>query len=211
MTANRPWTDDEVEIVRRTAHWPAREVAAELGRAYGGVRHIREQLARDENLCFDKHQSAFDPHLVGSRPLVAKTCVGCGLLLPADWFGRYSKRRTVWKSHCLRCRSKNRVHKNASLDPKVRDAARRSVAVQQKLTQATASRAGFPWLDSDHEVLMDQSLTHFEKALKLHRTYLATKSAIHKNGYSSKNGKGDAALAQWMIDNPNAEQYTKTG
>jgi hypothetical protein len=54
------------------------------------------------------------------------------------------------------------------------------------------------------EVLADDGLTNFAKALKLGRTYQSVRNAVQRNGYTSAVGLGDPANEQWLIDNPNA-------
>lgn len=210
----QPWTDDEVEIVRRTAHWPAQEVAAELGRGYAAVRKFRTTLGREEGLQFPNSSGFYlDPQSVGKRTLLAKTCTRCGLLLPADWFGRRSDRG--WRPHCVRCsipdkekqydKSKQWQRSNSE---KASAASKAHYKVMQKITRDRASRHGYPWNESDVPVLKDSSLSAFEKALKLKRSYSSVRNQCVKEGYSSKVGKGDPTLARWIIDNPNEEKVS---
>jgi hypothetical protein len=149
-------------------------------------------------------------HLTGGRPLIAKTCRGCGLLLPAGWFVWNQKRR-IWSGDCKRCRSDERLEAYHGGDKDLwqrpnREAQRKSLDIHQAVSLPSASRNGYGYEEKDHTVLSDPDLTLLEKALKLNRTFLAVRSAVVKFGYKSHSGLGDPERDAWMIDNPNAER-----
>lgn len=203
-----PWTDEEMEMIRRTRNLTAKEVMRHLDRSWNCIRDMRAQLAHDEGISFEKLPHANDPNCVGNRRLIAKTCLGCGLLLEAKWFTE-TKSGARWTSRCTRCSTSvpckkeyNRKYRTENR-AQVQDWARKQREVMQALTRPRASRHGFPWLDEDHNVLRDSTLTVFEKAIQLGRTYAATATAITANGYTSRVGKGDPVEGAWHINNPN--------
>lgn len=199
-----PWTDDEYAFLRATTELTASQVAKHLGRTVGSVRGARGALRRDEGISFAKSNTV-DPHHVGGRRLLAKTCLGCGLLLEASWFAPdRSKGARYWRPRCTRCKSQSE-NKDTRRE---RDSRRVWVASNstrrlESLAADRAARKGQPWLDRDHVVLRDSTLTVFEKAIQLQRTYQATKTAVSANGYTSRVGKGDPMRGAWHIDNPN--------
>lgn len=200
-TASTPWMDDEIEILRRTVHLTAKDVARQLGRTESSVKTMRHQLSQDEGIVYLRG-AAYNPHFVGSRRLLAKTCLGCGLLLPADWYtlrGSGGGLKRGWTDRCTRCFGK-------STKPRPSEAGKppsRSRQELQRITRERAHRHGQPWLDADHSILRDSTLTIFEKAIKLGRTYESTTAACSCNGYTSRVGKGDPMQGAWHIDNPN--------
>lgn len=84
-SAQRPWADDEDEFLVSNPHLTSQQAAAALMRSYGSVRGRREVLNKLGEVFGGTNKS---PHRVGRRRLVAKTCMGCGLLLDASWFNR---------------------------------------------------------------------------------------------------------------------------
>lgn len=95
----------------------------------------------------------------------------------------------------------------ASANPeklKAKKRPRRSTDVLQKLTAPTAHRMGEPYTEADYVILRDPGLSHFGKALRLHRTYKAVKSQCFRAGIRSERGVLD--FAEWRIHNPNAER-----
>lgn len=203
------WSEDEIDFVRRTPNLTTEQVAHHLGRPFGGVAGIRKRLAKDEGVDFGNNQKS--PHNIGPRRLLAKTCIGCGLLLEASWFNSSNdkSRGRKWKTQCARClyKSDQAAHPDRPSKSK-RDGGKSARAARERLqtiTRERATRHREPWLEADHEVLRDASLTTFEKALSLGRTYLATHSAVSNNGYTSRVGKGDPMKGVWVIDNPNTE------
>lgn len=208
-TQTEPWTDDEVEIIRQTKNLTAHEVKQYVDRSWSSIRSMRKQLSADEGICFEKTPNANDPFCVGSRRLLAKTCLGCGLLLEASWFLDMKTNSSRWSSRCTRClvgadsARKNSQKFRVNHAEKVAEWRQDWYVKVQRLTRARATRHGFPWLEADHETLRDSSLTLFEKAIKLGRTYSATSLAVSSNGYTSRVGKGDPVAGAWHIDNPN--------
>lgn len=193
-----PWSEDEDDLIRKTWHLTAREVATRLGRGYHAVTTRRSFLGQREGVtAYGGHKKA---HTVGRRSLLAKTCPQCGLLLAAHWFGLDN--RKLWRVACVRCQPK-RERDTRTPTRSQKDAARAFAKKLQAASLPGAERAREPWLDSDHEVLRDPDLTVIEKAIRLGRTYYGTARVCATSGYHSKVGKGDPVRGQWVIDNPN--------
>lgn len=198
----RRFTADEDDLIRE--HGPsltAKQLGAMLGRPWQSVSDRRRKLgvAATYNT---------DPLRIGGRPLVAKTCYGCGLLLQADWFGFYPSRRR-WSSRCRKCQSAyttsrpgNRRYQ-ANRAKQAALAAKAWIAEMQEYTRERASRSGLPYTEVDHRTLADKDLTHLDKAMALGRTWVAIATACRTFGYKSHVGLGDPARDQWSIDNPN--------
>lgn len=201
-TSTQPWTEDDLDFVRATTSFTAAQVAEHLGRTYSAVASIRFVLRQSEGADFrgdDDGQK--NPHDVGTRRLLARTCLGCGLLLDAIWYHRDGARR--WKSRCLRCNNKERAPRHRSDRDKenAQQQARRKLL--GRVTRERATRHGYPWLESDHDVLRDTSLSVLDKSFQLGRTYNAVLRACSLNGYTSRVGKGDPMKGIWVIANPN--------
>lgn len=192
-------SEDERDIVRSTPRMTAAQVAESLGISRWRVESIRKDLRETEGIDFGDG-SRKSPHEVGPRTLLAKTCLGCGLLLDRSWFSRNSKQ---WKSRCNKCHSKDHPPKESTYSKDRGKSARESRTKLQAFTRERATRHGFAWVEADHLVLRDPDLTHFEKALRLGRTYNATANAVSVNGYTSRVGKGDPMKGRWVIHNPN--------
>lgn len=203
-------SDDELDIVRSTPHMTAEQVAKSLGTATSRIVRMRSHLRATEGMAFGEHGSHKSPHEVGTRRLLAKTCLGCGLLLDGSWFswsndGQGNPKN--WKPRCNRCHSqaavKHKDHKSGYQKDGGKSA-RATFAKLQAFTLERATRHREPWIDSDHIVLRDPDLTAFEKALRLGRSIAATYRAVSANGYTSRVGRGDPMKGVWVIDNPNA-------
>lgn len=200
------WTESEVDFVRATPDFTAAQVAKHLGRTRAGVEHVRKTLSDTEGADFSRgHKKS--PHHVGTRRLIAKTCLGCGLLLEASWFSHNitpSKRSKVWKARCNRCHhDASKPRRESGYRKDGGKSAKASYEKLQAITREHATRHGQPWLGADHEVLRNPDLTTFEKAIQLGRTWAATHQAVSQNGYTSRVGKGDPMKGRWVIDNPN--------
>lgn len=212
-----PWTDDEIEILRRSRNLTVKQLAESLGRSYSSVASMRTELAKDEGLDFTGGRD-LNPNYVGSRRLLARTCLGCGLLLESKWYTSATHtdasltRRTgsrTWTSRCSTCRAAQpsqkksleryrRVHAEAI---RIKSSATKSQL--NAISRQLASRNGFPWIDEDHVILRNSSLSAFEKAIKLGRTVAAVHTQCGRNGYTSRVGKGDPVHGVWHIENPN--------
>lgn len=198
------WTAAEDALIMESKYRTAPELARLLpGRTEGAVKKRRGVLGAP-----NVQRSAKDPFSPAGRPLIAKTCQGCGLLLPAEWF-TYS--RGVKISQCRKCRSGQKASDYANNpDPyKARAKKQQTSGYElraQIITSQLAERSGEEYTEADHKVLADPTLTRLRKALQLKRTYRAVSLQIHKSGYKSFKGVGDPEKDQWLIDNPNADR-----
>lgn len=149
------------------------------------------------------HHRTLSPFCPSTRPLLAKTCSACGLLLPGSWFGllRLKGRKDVRKAQCKKCMV-------ASLPPRKRPKPKHEHAwekTMQAVTLPVAIRSGMPLTEKDYKTLQDDSMTNMEKAVKLRRTYFSVRNAVTRGGYKSKNPRAlsDPRTERWLIDNPN--------
>lgn len=188
------WTEDEDRFVLATPHLTTAEVGQRLNRSLSAVRSRRAMLAKRIGITFRQNN---DPHKPGKRPLLARTCLHCGLLLRAEWFGLD---KGGWRSTCTRCRQAMSPQPNRSRGI---DSNKRSTERLQAISLPHAVNHRQPWMERDHAVLADPDLLLIEKAIRLGRTYMATATACSDGGYPSKVGLGDDGKGQWYIDNPN--------
>lgn len=203
---NVPWTADEDSVITENPGWTAAQMAERLpGRSENGVRWRRSVLSKTgSNTGWGGKNK--DPHKVGDRTLIARTCSECGLLLEAKWFPRHGESRRGRAGYCRRCANakwpQDRSRKQHDAEA-WRDLYRR----MRDITLPLAQRNGAEWTNADHQVLSDENLTLLEKALRLQRTYAATSTQCSLSKYKSRppNGLGDAEAERWIIDAPNAE------
>jgi len=202
------WTDEEDAFIRNTPHLHFRTVAQELGRTDEAVKSRRHDLG--VKVGAEVNQATFDPCAIAHRPLVARTCHHCGLLLDASWFtctqptGDHVNRR--WSNRCARC-FQVKYGKRYGSKPQPLDRRRARDKVLAKLTEPTASKAGQPYTTAEEKVLADPDLTLLEKAIKLNRTYKAVQVACSRHGCVSKVvRRGDPENVQWRIVFPNAHK-----
>lgn len=203
-----PWSESDEDFLLKTPHLTAQRVAELLGRTAAAVTGRRNLLSRATGMRFGDQGSQKSPFHIGARPLIAKTCPDCGLLLAAKWFedSGTGRRRT----RCRRC-DPGSARKRRDSPSMVRvltggksASSRASMARMQAVTRDRATRHGEPWITEDDHILSDPDLMLVEKALQLGRTYAATAHACQERGYKSKRGLGDSEAEQWRIDNPNA-------
>jgi hypothetical protein len=196
-TRNLPWSDDEVELVARSPNLTAQQITNLLpGRTYESVRNFR----RLSGMFADGRNR--DPARVGGRPLIAKTCVSCGLLLPADWFA-WSDKTNTWSAWCKKCKSDKKVRLDNPDTAKYRSD---RFALMQKLSMPSAVNLGNEYTASDHAILSNPDLTAFEKSIRLGRSFAGTTGALHTFGYKSHRALGDPETDIWKILNPNMDQ-----
>lgn len=193
------FTDDDLDIMRSTPHLTVQQLADLLGRPYDSTKHRRQKMARDEGIDFGGQGANKSPHRIGKRRLVAKTCGGCGLLLDASWFWANQSGNHTKCASCF-------VQSEKPVDRDRGDGGKRL----QSLTLPHATRGGEEWVTADLEVLADETLSVFEKAIRTKRTYYAALTAITKNGFHSRIGRGNPEEqgGVWVIDNPNAPEVT---
>lgn len=197
------WTANEDALIRDLGpNLTAKQMERHLpGRTWQAISDRRRKLGVSARF-------NADPRRIGSRPLIAKSCYECGLLLQADWFAFYPSRRT-WSQRCKKCDSAytqrqpgNRAYIARSSGDRD-NAAKKWLREAQSYTMERATRNGQEYTDADMEVLSNPDLTTIDKALALGRTYFAIRSACDARGMKSHVGLGDPQSDQWIIDNPN--------
>lgn len=199
-----PWSETEDDIIIAGGPYATIEALTSKlpGRTSSAIKERRQTLGVNGARGLNK-----SPHTPGGRPLIAKSCVACGLLLPSDWFAWRNATRT-WASRCKKCASQyvNRYRKGP--DDAERKRRARSSSESYRRFQATslerATNRRQPYTAEDHKVLADPDLTLHQKALRLGRSYAAVADACSVSGYKSHVGLGDAEKDIWVIENPNA-------
>lgn len=210
-----PWTPDEDRIILEAVSADGRilPTAGQMknrlpGRTAVAIKRRRQAL----DVLMPHHFQEANPYAVAHRPLLAKTCPKCGLLLPAGWFGFSTKNRR-WQADCRKC-SAARLTKQRQgwQEPEKaiqREKSRAYYDAAQKMTKDRASRNGYPYTEADHKVLSSGEITRLGKALLLGRTFASVcqQTAIH--GYKSHVGLGDPERDRWVIENPNEARATE--
>lgn len=200
------WSDNEDRVIRECAGTKTAEAIAELlpGRTPKSVRGRIHYLG----IKLGYFYAARDPHIVGDRPLLAKTCSKCGLLLPSEWFLKTtspSRRRSgkeYWRDHCRKCSHRGNAPRVRQESPQAREWTRKA----QAITLPLAVNNGKEYTEADYVILADENLSNLAKALILKRSYKAASGKVSEAGYKSRRGLGSAARDQWLIDNPNADR-----
>lgn len=212
-----PWTQEEDAFILATPHLSARKVSLLVERTYDAVTSRRKVLARIHGVDFGPGAVKVDPYHVGARPLIAKTCRECGLLLASEWFAfrsAHGTRMAHWQVRCKKCVSKANYAStrngtdNYRKTERYRHKTSQSRKRLQDVTTSRATRSHHEWIEEEQEILQDPDLTILEKALKLGRSYNAVATRCSLQGYKSHVGLGSAERDQWYIDNPNAKEYT---
>lgn len=197
------WTDEENAVIREFgSKATSKQLAARLpGRTDRAVHHQRRKLG----VKFPGGGgTALSPRSIGSRTLIAKTCVKCGLLLEGKYFRPLGHRRDSW---CRFCRSSMESVRNVGRQYVQDKKWMRSV---QEATSERATRSGQPYIEADFKVLADPSLTQVDKALALGRTYSAVSQMCTKGGYPSLGYTlGSPVTSAWTIENPNASRIAE--
>jgi hypothetical protein len=204
-----PWTPEEDSVIISASPFATAEQLTEKlpGRTRKAVEERSRKLGRFSVAGFQK-----SPSHIGARPLLAKTCTKCGLLLPAGWF-QWFDRKTGWSSHCRKCRSKGTMDTRKArveVTPEKRKAYTAKYENRcQAITLPTVTKAREPYTEKDHKILSDPDMTLIQKAVLLGRTFKAIKKACFKFEYKSHVGLGDPERDLWMIQNPNAERIAE--
>lgn len=146
------WTPDE-DAIALDANLTITQVAERLGRTPAAV-HGRRQRLRGTATPYSQGASA--RVAPGRREwLIAKTCFGCGLLLPAEAYHPRPERQGSWSVKCRDCHDRE---------------ARAALDERQRQSQAGATAKGQPWtVDEIMTALQDRPIS--ELADELGRTY----------------------------------------
>lgn len=207
---NPPWTPDEEEkIVDMADGFTLEQIAQRVpGRTSVAIARRLYLLGIRRST----HSHAYDPSIIGRRPLLAKTCPRCGVLRGSECF--HVKPSGNRQSYCIFCQATHaKKRRTDPASPRDNGAAAIRARVWSraaKLITEPADRAGQPYLESDFETLSDPALSVLCKALRLGRTYSATKNACHKLGYTSRGGDlSKREYDQWLIENPNADRVAE--
>lgn len=182
--------DDKIRSIGEQRRFPyAKLIEMFPGRTISAINYRRQYLgSRSARLG------------IGLRTVLAKTCPKCGLLRSGEWFG---VNKGVCAAHCRTCSSDSARH---YADTEMRDsraAAYRASA--QAITAANATRSGQEYTDSDIRVLEDRTLTDFQKALALKRSYAAASTARRSMGFLSSAARlSELQTGTWFVNVPAA-------
>lgn len=195
------WIDAEIDFLIVSHHRMSTKRMAEfLGRP---VEHVQVEMnrLRTNGIVGKRSNASKEPHAVGGRPLLAKTCPHCGKLLDRSWFqGRTDKKgRRSWETACKACKRGAYGRADEQARHKARASSRSYYDLLQAYTAEHAVNSGNEWTSADLEVISDPSMTTFSKAMQLKRTYAATQSAVHKHGASSRPQLGDPEAGRWHL------------
>lgn len=200
------WSAEEDQILDANyARCTSKQLAAMLpGRTEKAVQHRLNN--RGILVGSGRHLS---PQKVGKRPLLAKTCPRCGVLLSKDAYRIDSK--GVWESWCKGCRRKYGTERQERPDIRARLRQTTSAYYQfaQGVTLERATKQGQEWTESETSVLTDPELTTFSKALMLGRTFYGTSQRLAAIGFVSPRWVDDVSEHRWVIDNPNDVEAVK--
>ena len=179
VPSRKQWTQEDIAVVRETPEWTAEQVGRKIGRTTMAVNSARANLTASEGVTFGTTNKS--PLRVGRRQLVARTCHACGLLLDASWFYACGSSWSARCSRCLRDANADRDSRQSKTDEQVAEW-RENDRRREAHAQENATNSWQEWTEADYVILMDESLAVMEKALRLRRTYGATKARASAMG-----------------------------
>lgn len=194
------WTDEERQILLETIDLPMKVVAERLGRSVKSVQGQRTRLREQLGLTKPRLHDELNPWIVGKRTLVAKTCLGCGLIMDASWYQRRDGNNR-WSSTCAACERERVYGKPRKIDRERARERERQLRERYREMTMPAARSGMEWTSKDHEIASDPSKGLVAKAIELERTYEAVARMTTLCGYKSANEhfKGDRVNGEWQI------------
>lgn len=179
----RPWSESEDAFLLDSPHLRSREIGEVLGRTRTAVKHRRRKIGAPV--------WRWPAWAVGTRRLLAKTCIGCGLLLDDSWFYRnYVTNR--WEQHCIRCRP------SPLYDGVDRHRREDGAVLAQARTRDQATRSGEEYTSADMEVLSRPDLSLEEMAVLLGRTYNGVVDARSRFGFADRASRGEP-VESWIV------------
>ncbi|HET7355542.1 MAG TPA: hypothetical protein VFJ09_02595 [Nocardioidaceae bacterium] len=148
------WSPQE-DAVALDAALTIAEAAERLGRTPAAVKGRRQMLRGTAT----KYAQGARPYVAPGRAerLVAKTCYGCGRLLPAEAYHRRRERMGSWSVKCRSCHDQE---------------ARAGWDQRQEASRARAARRGQPWTVQETRLALEDRPVE-EIAGDLGRTYAA--------------------------------------
>jgi hypothetical protein len=194
----KPWTEGEDFFVLDNPHLTAQQIAGKLGRTESSVAHRRRRLRGREGVTqFGKSGQAKTAWVVGTRPLVARTCIKCDRLLDASWFLRRGGQRAgMWYQDCRTCYSAYQAARRRQGRPG-------PVAALEAIAAERAWRSWEEYTEADLKILADPDRSLFQMALETGRTLPAVRMARQTYGLADSNPRlGDPAEVQWIIRLP---------
>lgn len=183
MTRSHRWTKEEVSIALREDISTADKMKL-LGVSAKAISRVRSRVNKGD-VIGDVRFNAI------GRTVLAKTCVRCGLLMDGKSF--YEGKRnglTYLVPYCRWCHDKHGKRLDQVDSRHVKN---------QEISCLTADRKGYPYLQSDHDIASDMSMTVMQKAIAARRTYEGMRTFLFKYGYSHQI-LGDKTESQWRIE-----------
>ncbi|OIH81925.1 hypothetical protein BLJ79_21430 [Arthrobacter sp. UCD-GKA] len=148
----------------------------------------------------------YSPYAISGRPLVAKSCTGCGTLRDA---AAYLLSGKSWRGKCAYCLTEWRTDYYSKLPDiakaKAWEAAKGIAHTKQSESLLRAENRGKQYTSADLEILASPSLTYAEKAEATGRSVSGIKSVCAKNGFVSRFSPiKNRSFPRWGIDKPGA-------
>jgi DNA-binding CsgD family transcriptional regulator len=198
------WTEEFLDAIRASAGRHREDVAAELDCSLSTVKNARTYLRMGGHL----PKGRCSPSSVADRPLLAKTCVECGLLWGGAHFNQTPGRG--YDSRCYRCKNARYRKPESRTAAKQRayvaamEAATESMATPEKPYQSSRRQ---PWTEADVAMLERRDLTTPQIAAALGRSWLAVNSACHSYGVKRPTERvSQLPTGEWRIDFPTLEE-----
>lgn len=199
----RPFSDADIAALLElgpTCTWE--QVGAYIGRSAGTCKEKARQLRRD-GITVDK-LAGRGMHMPWKVPssgvLVAKTCPKCGLFRDAAQFGPRTNNASNYYPACRKCRNEKFVQS---------DRYRRMQENQELLDEVTRAEAvnlGKPYTAADDVIVRDTSISTFDAALQIGRTYSGIKYRREVLGIElgPKRPRIAGKDSHWVLNFPNA-------
>lgn len=199
----QPYTEAEDFILLDTPHLTCEQVGRMLGRTARSVQKRRGQLKGREGITafrvpgLAKGRQHAHPWKVGARPLIAKSCLCCGVLLNSSRYDKYASGR--WRERCRRCAQSPQRRRGDVAKARARE------NQLQRYTADHATRSWAEYTEADMAVISDPAKSLFRMALETGRTLSAVRNARQRYGIADRTPGvplGDLDEAQWVIRLP---------
>jgi hypothetical protein len=199
----RPWSeadDAALQELASTCTWD--QVGAYLGRSgHTCCERARRLRQRGERVTQKRKGSgSYSPFAVPiTAILIAKTCPDCGYFKSAKQFCHNNNRGRSYDNLCRGCRAGTWTARE------VRRRQRDNLDLLNDVTAQSAHRHNKQYTQDEDRVLADESLSVFEAALRLGRTFNGVRARRQILGVVSRPGRPKIVDGSyWLIDFPAA-------
>lgn len=196
------WTEDrDAALLELVGTCPMAQVAEYLD---VGQDQVRRRLRRLKDLGLHDgigRGANYSPYRVPSAGiLIAKTCIDCGKLRSADHYSISCRknRQPAYSSICKLC-YRDRYRKPDSRPDRLR-AYNENAELLNEITYATATRRRQPYEPDEDAVIEDLTISDFDAAIKLGRSYYAVRSQRQMRGLVKR-----TTDSYWVIHIPEAQ------